>query len=154
MTFAAAVAAAPPEVADAYREGLLALGSHSKRVKCQHPGSLKGSVHLDAALAAAMPDDPRWDYGVGVRSGSGERAVWIEVHPASTRNVSEVIAKLKWLREWLRTFAQELDDLTDRSRESFFWVATSGVHIPRHSPQARRLRQAGLPMPKRFIVLC
>ena len=54
-----------PGLAGAYREGLQGLkGEHRGLVACDDPRELCGSVDLDGALAAARPNDPRWDYGI------------------------------------------------------------------------------------------
>ena len=93
MSFQAAVQAAPTAVAGAYRPGKQALpGQHRSLVTCADSRRLTGSVNLDAALQASLPNAPRWDYGLGYQPVSGaERAVWIEVHPAATSNVGEVL---------------------------------------------------------------
>jgi hypothetical protein len=131
--------------------GLQALGNHRRRVQCADIQRLIGSVALDDELKAKYPNDPRWDYGIGLRTGKGESAVWIEVHPASTSEVTTVLTKLRWLKNWLKTQALLLDKLT--TAQAYYWVATSGVHIRPGSPQARRLQLAGLPSPRSRIIL-
>jgi hypothetical protein len=112
---------------------------------------LTGSVALDDVLKAKYPNDSRWDYGIGLRKGKREAAVWIEVHPASTSEVTWVLTKLQWLKNWLKTQALPLDKLT--AAQSYHWVATSGVHIRPGSPQARQLQLAGLLSPRSRISL-
>ena len=159
MSFKAAVRAAPAPVDDAWRRGVRALANaHRSRVECADPRRLTGSIALDAALAgeADHANKPRWDYGLGYRPRRGaERAVWVEVHPAATANVGEVIDKLHWLRTWLRDEARQLETLTvtDEHIRAFVWIATGGVHIPRNSPQARRLSSQGLRMPRKILRL-
>lgn len=95
-----------------------------------------------------------WDYGLGFRQLNGQEvAIWIEVHTASTTEVSVVLRKHAWLRGWLRDEAPALDELTQQGGR-FVWLATeAGVHIQANSPQARRLRQAGLDLPRRRLGL-
>lgn len=113
---------------------------------------------MDGALAETRPNEPRWDYGIGhrVRESGEERAVWVEIHPASSKNVGEVLEKLAWLKRWLEEEAPDLDRITNASRgeKSFVWVATRAkVAIPKTSRQARQLAQAGLDFPTRRLDL-
>jgi len=121
---------------------------------------LTGSIDLDATLSsnADHRHAPRWDYGLGYRvRPQRERAIWIEVHPASTSEVQAVLRKLDWLRVFLRDEAPELGALTAEpinEIEPFVWLATaSGTHITPNSPQARQLNQAGLSLPRRMLRL-
>ena len=157
MSFESAVQAAPAPVAGAFRAGKQALpGQHRSLVTCADSRRLTGSVNLDAALQPSLPNAPRWDYGLGYQPISGaERAVWVEVHPAATSNVGEVIRKLDWLRTWLRQPGRALGRLTHGNGEigPFVWIATGRVGINANSPQRRRLNQSGLGMPQRRLRL-
>ena len=52
----------------------------------------------------------RWDYGLGYQPANGrEQAVWVEVHSATTKEVSAVLRKLGWLRDWLEEHAEQLN---------------------------------------------
>ena len=159
MSFAEAVRAAPAPVDSTYRNGKQALaGAYRSRVTCADPRRLTGSIDLDSALAqeSGYANAPRWDYGIGYRPRrAAECALWVEVHPASTTNVGEVIRKLNWLRTWLRSEAPRLASLTagDGRIPPFVWIATAGAHIPRNSPQARQLATAGLDMPRKVLEL-
>jgi len=136
---------------DAYCSGLGALThSDSKRIV---PGnvSILGSVNLDAALRQQYPNAPRWDYGIGIQKDK-PCALWVEVHPADTSNVDEVLKKLAWLKGWLAHTAQPLHALTPQ-QSAYHWLATDGVHINPNSPQARRLAAAGLTMPRKVLNL-
>jgi hypothetical protein len=141
MGFKQAVAAAEG-LEGAYRSGLGAL-RHADRNKVALPNArrLSGSVNLDEALAESRPNDPRWDYGIGVRQGrSPERVVWAEVHPAASSNVKEVLRKLAWLKRWLVESAPELQ----RMPADFVWIASGRVAIPRHAPQFRKLAMSAV----------
>jgi hypothetical protein len=157
MTFEEAVGTAPAPVCDAYQPGKQALkGDHSNQVTCQDTRRFTGSVDLEAALMqdSAKAQSHLWDYGLGFRQPSGQEvAIWIEVHTASTTEVSVVLRKHAWLRGWLRDEAPALNALTQRGGR-FVWLATeAGVHIQANSPQARRLRQAGLDLPRHRLEL-
>ena len=152
MNFKAAVEAAPAPVNHAYKPGKQALEKrHRSKVDCADTQRLTGSLDLDKALAKepGYANQPRWDYGIGYRPKNGkERAIWIEVHSATTSEVSKVLRKLTWLREWLNAEAGELERLTTaKSGTCFVWVASKRVAIPLNSPQARRLSASALGKP-------
>jgi hypothetical protein len=75
--------------------------------------------------------------------------LWVEVHPASSLHVDDVLAKLRWLRMWLAGHAPELGRMPRR----FHWVATGGIAFARGSPQARRIAQHGVSFPVKLLEL-
>ena len=160
MTFEEAVQAAPDPVNQAYRPGKQALkGEHRDKVTCKQPRRFTGSIDLEAALIqdpATGPTNP-WDYGIGFRERSGEEvAIWIEVHPALTTEVSTFLRKYQGLRNWLSNEAPALNALSQQSANSrnFVWLATgSGVHITPNSPQARQMALAGIELPRHRLEL-
>ncbi len=80
--------------------------------------------------------------------------MWVEVHTATTREVSAVIRKLEWLRAWLRTEAAQLNRLTGHvGQDSFVWIASNGDHIPRNSSQFRRLQLTAIRQPRKHLTL-
>jgi hypothetical protein len=144
---------AVPALADAYQQGLQAMeAGHRNRVVCARPRRLKGSVHIDKALEVALPNDPRWDYGIGHYNGQSEEAIWIEVHPASSDRVSRVTRKAHWLRNWLRQNGVLLLNMT-RISDGFVWLSSGGVSIQRGSRQARELALAGVSFPRKRLDL-
>ena len=164
MSFKKAVQAEPPPVNGAYRTGKRALKKkHRRLVTCEDPQRLTGSIDLDSALARqpGHVSAARWDYGLGYRPPAGkpeqkrEQAIWIEVHPATTSEVSAVLGKLQWLRDWLNAGAGRLKQMTDRAAPGirFVWIAPAGDHIPRNSPQARRLSRSAIQGPRRKLSL-
>ena len=133
---------AVPAIAGAYREGLQALESKDAgKVKPQNPRKLSGSVYLDKCLKTTNPHDARWDYVIGYR----EKAYFVEVHPANTSNVDEVVKKKKWLDVWLKTNALDLKAMM--AGTSYYWIASGKVAILPNSPQARKIA-------KNKLVLC
>jgi hypothetical protein len=150
--FRQAVSNTPDLGEDAYCLGLRALTD--KHRECIKPGTAQilGSVNLEDALRQIYPNEPCWDYTIGMRKDTALYAIWVEFHPANTSNVKEVLEKLRWLKEWLSSKAPELHRLTP-PRAAYHWLATGGVHITRNSPQARQLAQAGLMMPRKVLNL-
>lgn len=150
MTFKEAVEAAPSPVNSAYCQGKQALeNKHRRLVTCADSRRLTGSIFLDSALAqeSGYANKPRWDYGLGYKPKNGrERAIWVEVHSATTKQVSAVLNKLQWLRDWLNSEAEQLKKMTFLAKDDirFVWIASSSVKILKHSPQARRLSQSGI----------
>lgn len=131
-----------PVIAGAYREGLQALESKDAgKVKPQNPRKLSGSVYLDKCLKTTNPHDARWDYVIGY----SEKAYFVEVHPANTSNVDEVVKKKKWLEVWLKTNALDLKAMM--AGTSYYWIASGKVAILPNSPQARKIA-------KNKLVLC
>jgi hypothetical protein len=130
------------ELQHALQEGLQALAKTDRqRLTCNTPNKIAGSVNLEQALRLRHPNEPIWDYGVGLRSAqNSDHVKWIEVHPASSSHVDEVLKKLVWLRSWLRHSAPALEALP----REFVWVALGKVALQKGSPQMRRIAQAGL----------
>ena len=159
MKFKKAVEDAPAPVNKAYCKGLQALEKrHRGRVKCSDPHRLTGSVNLDKALAreSGYANAPRWDYGIGYKLRNGpEQVVWVEVHPATTKEVSAVLKKLRWLRDWLNGEAEQLLQLTNATKEEqrYVWIASSSVKIPGNSPQARLLNKRGIRKVHQYLSL-
>ncbi len=135
-------------LADAYRPGLQALKNVDRsRIECRNTRNLTGSVDLDKALLDSHPNDPRWDYGVGIRkSASADCVMWIEVHPASSSHIQDVLDKLAWLKSWLASSAPLLEKLPAENggARKYVWVASGSVHLPPNSPQRKKLAAKGL----------
>lgn len=129
-------------IAHAFRNGLQAIRSKErKKMICRDARALAGSVNGDDALKETRPNDARWDYGIGIRKANDkDRVAWVEVHPASSSHVQDVIDKLDWLRCWLKSDALLLEKLPP----TFVWVASGKVALTPNSPQRRRLSQVGI----------
>lgn len=160
MSFRSAVGAVDDSLAAAYRPGKQALQRrHANQIDCADANRLTGSIDLDDSLKDVIEhrNASRWDYGLGYRLPNRiEIAIWVEVHPASTSNVVEVLKKFEWLKTWLRESAPDLKALTEKntSIQAYHWLATNaGVHIRPGTPQERRLRSVGLNLPKRRLTL-
>lgn len=135
------------DIGDCLQPGLRALGGNSTVVVPANSRDCQGSVDLDSCLQHRHPNAARWDYLIGYAG----RAYFIEVHPATTRNVGEVINKLRWLKNWLESTGAALKPI--RGEQPYRWVARGKVAILPRSRQARRLAEAGLSLPKRRVHL-
>ena len=149
-----------PSVAGSFCAGLVAMGGYSTKVKCADPRKLRGSIDIDSALQGdpAFAQLNRWDYGFGYQSAANqpEIAVWVEVHSAHTSEVSVVIRKKNWLKNYLIAECADLwkmTSLNQRSLGQFYWIASKGVQISKNSPQARLLASSGISWPQSILVL-
>lgn len=129
--FQAAVLASP-DVSYGYCKGLKALKNNSSMLKVSDTRKLQGSVDIDESTKKLYPEDARWDYAVGY----GDKAYFVEVHPANTSNVSEIINKASWLEWWLKEKAKELGKIRN---DALFWIPTGKVAILPNSPKFRQL---------------
>ena len=124
---------ATDDIALGFCSGLQALGSNSVVIKVQNNRSLNGSVDIDTTTSSLYPQDARWDYTVGYDN----RAYFVEVHPANTSNVKEMIHKKEWLDNWLNIHAPELKKI--KAEAPYYWVPSGKVAILRNSPQFKRI---------------
>ncbi len=109
-----------PEIAECLENGLQALERQDKtKIKVNASRELKGSVYIDKCLEKRYPNEHRWDYVFGYR----DRIYYVEVHPAdNTRKVREVTAKLRWLKQWCKLSAKNLEGLKGQS--TYHWIST------------------------------
>lgn len=80
---------ATAEIADGYCQGLQALRANATTVTAENTLHLEGSVDIDACVHNLYPNDSRWDYAIGYEG----KSYFLEVHPANTSNVSEMLNK-------------------------------------------------------------
>lgn len=129
--FQAAVLATP-DVASGYCKGLQAMKGNSSMLRVSDNRCLMGSVDIDDSTKNLYPHDARWDYAVGYK----DKAYFVEVHPANTSNVVEMLHKVNWLETWLKEKATELANIREGN---FYWVPSGRVAILKSSPQYRKL---------------
>lgn len=123
----------------------------------QNARDLTGSLDLDTAMKANEPQANRWDYGIGFKQGDDQMAIWIEPHPADTKEVDVIQKKLDWLKHWL-TQNTDFKRLTDKTADcqlpQYVWLATKGIHINRPGAnKLNRLRESGLKGPMKVLNL-
>lgn len=133
MTFEQAVKQTA-EIKDAFHPGLRALRKIDKsRITATNPALLTGSIYLDEALSRTYPHESRWDYGIGQKpeNSSNERVFWLEIHPGHAGELRVVLAKLEWLKQWLRESAVHLNGL----QREFIWISTGKTSLTPTAPQ-------------------
>lgn len=116
--------------------GLRALGSNSSKIRPKDSQKCEGSVDIDSAVRDRYPNSSRWDYALGY----DRKTHFVEVHTAKTDEVSSVLKKLQWLKDFL---IQDAPDL-NKEPKAFHWVASGRVSILPNSHQARQLAKQGI----------
>lgn len=133
-----------PDVKDGFRDGLQALGSNAKNVMSANSRKIDGSVDIDSCTHGLYPNESRWDYTIGYDG----KAYFLEVHPANTSNVKEIVKKADWLKKWLSEKAVELKKIA--AKNTFYWVPSGKYSILPSSPQGRQLAQKNIQLIKRL----
>lgn len=143
MSFKEAVNATP-DVKGYYCEGVSALGQYKNKIKVPNEMKLEGSLDIDTSTVKLYPNDCRWDYAICY---DGE-VFYIEVHSAKTDEVERMINKLRWIQSWLINKAPEINKLTTKTKEPYYWIQSSNFNIPSHTRQYKMIIQNKiLPMP-------
>ena len=116
-----------------YRKGLQALKSDSPKVSISDCKNLLGSVDIDACTKSFYPQDSRWDFAIGYN----QKAWFVEVHPANTSNVKEMVKKVQWLESWLVEKGKGLAII--RNDNVHYWIPSGRVCVLKTSRQYKCL---------------
>ncbi|MDR0866547.1 MAG: hypothetical protein LBO74_16685 [Candidatus Symbiothrix sp.] len=143
MTFKEAVETTL-EVATGFQTGLTALGGYKTKISVSNTRLLEGSVDIDLCTTALYPNDNRWDYALAY----DKQVYFVEVHTANTSEVSVVLKKLQWLKDWLSNQAPNINKL--KAQAPYYWIQSNGFAIPKTSRQYRQISQAQLKPIKRL----
>lgn len=135
------------EIKNGYQNGLKALGNYSNKVELGDTKKCEGSVAIDDCNESLYPQENRWDYVFGYKGD----AYFVEVHSAHTSEVSVVLKKLQWLKDWLNSKAPEIKKLQAKDK-AFIWIQTNGNHILPKSSQNRLLAEKGLKPVSKLIL--
>lgn len=127
------------EISNGYQTGLQALGSNSTKITVPDTRKLNGSVDIDSCVKELYPTENRWDYAIGYN----ETAYFIEIHPAETSSVTKMIAKVTWLKQWLKNQAPLMKKIK-ASENPFQWVASGRNAIVKGSKEAHKLSKSGI----------
>jgi hypothetical protein len=136
-----------PDVAVGFKFGLEALGNHRTKILLTNEQFLNGSIDIDTCTKKKYPDANRWDYALSYN----ELVYFVEIHPAKTSEVSIVLKKQKWLKDWLNNNAPLINQLK-KAQPAYYWISTKNIKILKTSPQYRQLTLANL-QPKNQLAL-
>lgn len=123
------------DIASGYCKGLQALGSSSKKVNAADTKGIEGSVNIDDCTKHLYPNGSRWDYCIGYAG----KSYFVEVHPANTSNVQEMIKKADWLKQWLDEKAPGLKAMAADNR--YYWLPSGRCDILPTSTYQKMLAQ-------------
>jgi hypothetical protein len=126
------------EIKNGYCSGLQAMKGYSKYIKLKDSKKCKGSVDIDNCVRMLYPQSSRWDYVVAYET----KVYYVEIHPAGTSGVDEVIKKSDWLRNWLKTSAPALKKLI--SGNNLYWIPSGRYDILPNSNYKKKLSQKGI----------
>ena len=126
-----------------WQPGLEALRAQDRRhVEAQDTRRLSGSADLDSALRQQEPNAHRWDFAIGYNHTNRtlECIYWVEIHTAADREVSVVLDKLRWLRQWLKRNGKKLALF----EHDFVWISSGRTSFTLTSPQQKQFAVLGL----------
>jgi hypothetical protein len=126
-------------IRNCFKKGLIALGAHAVKVEVQNTRLLCGSVNIDECLRTQYPQSNRWDYLICYDNF----IYFIEVHSGHTGEVSTMLRKLQWLKDWINSDAPALKPLLAKPK-AFIWILSKGNQIQKGSRQSKLLAQNGL----------
>lgn len=132
------------EVAAAIQPGIQALGSYTHLIQSEDAQGYAGSVDIDHCLTRRYPQDPRWDYVFGFH----EHLYYVEVHHVSDSQVSVVIAKYRWLRDWQN---RQPNPTQLQAHSDYYWLSSGKGSLTKNSRYTRSLARAGLEYPKKLL---
>jgi hypothetical protein len=128
-----------PDVQACFHPGLRALGAYSTKIRLGATNLCYGSIDIDTCVSRRYPHDNRWDYVFDYN----ERLYFVEVHSAETSEVSVVLRKLQWLKDWLDDHAPRINSLP-KGNPGYYWIQSGRFNIPQTTPQYRKITQAGI----------
>ncbi|MBP3227718.1 MAG: hypothetical protein J6M53_02915 [Bacteroidaceae bacterium] len=129
------------DVKGQFKAGLGAIkGNEKQKFVVPDTRKITGSLDIDSSTKNKYPQDNRWDYAVEYN----QETFFIEIHPGSTNEISTVLAKLNWLKIWLRKKAPAINALKPKDKQPYHWVYTNKFAILPNSKYARQLAQAHL----------
>lgn len=136
------------DVKSGYCHGLHALKKADRsKVSCSDTNKFDGSLDIDTNVKTLYPHSDRWDYAI---SYSG-KVCYCEVHPAETSEVTKMIAKLAWLKQWLKVKAPNLNSLP-ASSPKYVWVPSGRSNVLPTSREAKRISGSGIALKSRLIL--
>jgi len=77
--------------------------------------------------------------------------IFVEIHPANTSNIKEMLKKALWLENWLKDKGKSLAKI--RKDSILYWIPSGKVAILKTSPQYRSLAKHNLLITRSPFVL-
>lgn len=133
-----------PDVIGNFKSGLGAIkGEYRCKIIVPDTRNIQGSLDIDMSTSSLYPHDNRWDYALEYDN----ETFFIEIHPGITSEITVVLNKLAWLKQWLKDKAPRISDTCSRSKPSFYWVYTSKFAIlPNSTPWRKLAKNKLIPM--------
>lgn len=100
---------------------------------------LQGSLDIDGQVKALYPQEPRWDYALSY----DDRIYYFEIHSAETSQINKVVNKVRWLKNWLKTKATEINKLP-KAEHPYTWVSSGRYAILPTSKDKMKLSVEGI----------
>ena len=124
-----------------FKTGLEALkGNERQKIVVPDTRKITGSLDIDSSTKEKYPTANRWDYAIEYN----QETFFIEIHPASTSDIPTVIAKLKWLKQWLKDKAPSINALKPQNKHPYHWIYTRKFSILPNSKYGRQLAQINM----------
>ena len=122
-------------------------------IKGEHRSKINGDIRksLDFDGTFNRGNDNAWDYLLE----TNEAYPFIEVHPAkSGGNLNEMIAKLKWMKNWIMN--HDKFQVLKKEKSRFIWLHTGGFNIQYTpgDPKVRALSSAKIQFSPQGVVNC
>lgn len=109
------------------------------KVNAANNDKLQGSLDIDLQVKELYPNEPRWDYALSY----DDKIYFFEVHPAETSEVENVVNKVKWLKNWLKTKATEINKLP-KAEHPYTWIQSGRYAILPTAREKMRLSVYGI----------
>ena len=129
------------DVKGKFKRGLGAVkGNEKQKIVVPDTRKITGSLDIDSSTKDQYPEANRWDYAIEY----DKETFFIEVHPGSTSEIPTVIAKLEWLKKWLKEKAPAINALKAKGKQPYHWVYTNKFAILPNSKYTKQLAQINL----------
>lgn len=144
MTFQQAVDKIP-QLKGQWQTGLGALRAEDKpHVQPDDPRLLRGSVDVDKAHQKVKKhaQSNRWDFAIGFQHTNRKKEFiyWLEIHTGSDSEISVMLRKLEWLRDWLKQEGKALSDFDCQ----YVWAPSGATNFTKRARQVKALADKGL----------
>ncbi len=122
-------------------------GSYIKLKSGKRKEHILGSINIDFCYEKIYPNQNRWDYIIFLDLKNYSPCQCIEIHCAKSEAVSLIEKKLNWLKDLIKSLNGNI-----KKDYCFIWIATDGIHIPKGTPQYRKLQTLGIKLMKEFEI--